>query len=681
VNFSETFLVKDLKFSTLIIKGNMKLNFSEENLDYLRNIAAEVRYDIIDSTGRAGSGHPGGSLSSVEILTSLYFGIMRHDPRNPNWADRDRFILSKGHAAPALYSVLAHAGYFEREEMKTLRKFASRLQGHPDMRKTPGVEMSTGSLGQGLSLGAGMAAAAELNEKNYNVYVLLGDGECQEGQIWEAAEHSATIGLENLYAIVDHNRLQIDGRTREVAAGKLEKKFSAFGYRTITANGHDFSDIFEAFEKPRKNTPTAIIAYTTKGKGVSFMEDKAEWHGKVAKGDLLEKALKETKTELEKYKIDEIEMKKFIENTWSEGKEVQPHQTPPPTNHTPKKIEYKIGEEVSTRKAFGFYICELSEKYPSIVTLSADLTESTQLINFEKKYGTFSSCKLETEYICGSPKGRHFRCGIREADMAGFAAGLAACGKKPVMTTFDVFYNKMIEQIRQSIAQPKLPVVMVGTHAGLGVEQDGFSHQSSVEPVIMAHMPNIDCWEPCCPSETQEIMDIVIQSNKPSYIRLTRQDVMEIKRNYSVIPGRGVYVVNEEKNPDVVLLGSGAMVYNCLEASKRLEKNGIKSKVLNINNYGEAYSKKHLEEEIPPYIGVVAVQDASPSLLRDIVNRRLSRSPKHNNTVISLGIKGFGESGDKEALYRNYNLDPESIADAAEKSIEDQKYRNKNFSY
>lgn len=649
-----------------------RLKLSEE--DYLKDIAARVRYDVIRSTGRAGSGHPGGSLSSAEILTSLYFGVLEYDPRNPSWADRDRFVLSKGHAAPALYSVLAQAGYFEEDELDSLREFGSILQGHPDMRKTPGVEMSTGSLGQGSSAGAGMATAAYLNDKDYEVYVLEGDGECQEGQHWEAVEHSAALGLGNLYTIVDFNGLQIDGRVEEVAPGRLEDKFGAFGWDVLSVDGHSFPDIFDAFEKTRNDRPSAIIAYTKKGKGVSFMEDKAEWHGKAAKEDLLEKALKETREKGKKVREDDF--RKFVEGQRSLGIEKQPAQIPRPTGYEPKKSDYSVGEEVKIRDGFGDYINELFKTYPSIVTLCADLTESTRGKRLEDKHGTFSVRKIETEYMKGSPRGKHVRFGLREAHKVPFAAGLATCGKRPIILDFDVFYNKMTDQIRQSIAQPRLPVVMYATHSGVGVEQDGFSHQSIIVPVTMAHMPNVECYEPCSASELQEQLDLIMESNKPSYVRTTRQSVPEIERDYEITPGRGVYPVKEIEEPDVVLIGSGAMVYNVLEAGENLEKKGIDAKVLNINNYGAAYSKTHLEEEISPNTGVVTAHDAAPSCLRDIVNRRLSRSPRHNNSVVSLGIEGFGESGDKKALYRKYNLDVEGISDAAEQIIEDQKERN-----
>jgi transketolase len=268
------------------------------SLEEMAAMAKKLRRHIVTMTGKAGSGHPGGSLSAVEIVTSLFFKILRHDPKNPRWVDRDRFILSKGHAAPVLYAVLAERGYFPVEELSTLRKLNSRLQGHADMTATPGVEMSSGSLGQGLSFSIGVALAGRLDKKDYRVYVLLGDGECDEGQVWEAAMASSHYKLDNIVAIVDHNDLQLDGPNCEIMnLEPLPEKFRAFGWNVIEVNGHDVSELIAAFEKAKqvKVKPTAIIAHTIKGKGVSFMEGKVDFHGKAPNAAEVEKALEELK--------------------------------------------------------------------------------------------------------------------------------------------------------------------------------------------------------------------------------------------------------------------------------------------------------------------------------------------------------------------------------------------------
>lgn len=262
-------------------------NDGKENGSKMTNIelqkkANEVRKGIVTSVHSAKAGHPGGSLSAADIFTYLYFEEMNVDPENPKMEDRDRFVLSKGHTAPGLYAVLANRGYFPVEDLKTLRKIGSYLQGHPDMKHIPGVDMSSGSLGQGISAAVGMALSAKMREKDYRVYTLLGDGEIQEGQVWEAAMFAGHRKLDNLVVIVDNNGLQIDGKIDDVCSPyPIDEKFAAFQFHVINVNAHDFDDLRKAFQEARetKGVPTAIIAHSTKGKGVSFMENQASWHG------------------------------------------------------------------------------------------------------------------------------------------------------------------------------------------------------------------------------------------------------------------------------------------------------------------------------------------------------------------------------------------------------------------
>lgn len=267
-----------------------------EVLKELKATANVIRKDIITMLAESKSGHPGGSLSAVEILTYLYFKEMNVDPANPKDGNRDRFILSKGHGAPVLYSTLAEKGYFPKEELMKLRKTGAMLQGHPDMKGTPGVDMSTGSLGQGLSVSNGMALAAKLDKKSYRVYALLGDGELQEGQVWEAAMTAAHYKLDNLAIFIDNNGLQIDGTNEEVKnVNPIEDKWKAFGWHTIAIDGHDLTQIEKAVEeaKSTKDKPTVIIASTVKGKGISFMENEVGWHGVAPNAEQKEQALKE----------------------------------------------------------------------------------------------------------------------------------------------------------------------------------------------------------------------------------------------------------------------------------------------------------------------------------------------------------------------------------------------------
>ena len=262
----------------------------------LKEKAKQIRLEIVKQVYNARSGHPGGSLSIADIMSVLYFNEMNIDKNNPNWEDRDRFVLSKGHCVAALYSVLALRGYFSMEDLSKFRKIDGNLQGHPDMTKVPGIDMSTGSLGQGISAAAGMAIAGKLDNKNYRVYTILGDGEIEEGQVWEAAMSANKYKLDNLCVIVDNNNLQIDGTIEEVIGlDKIEEKFKSFGFETFAIDGHKFEEIIEAFEKAKdtKGKPTCIIAKTVKGKGVSFMENKVEWHGKAPNEEEFNQAMNE----------------------------------------------------------------------------------------------------------------------------------------------------------------------------------------------------------------------------------------------------------------------------------------------------------------------------------------------------------------------------------------------------
>ena len=271
------------------------------NEKQLKNMATNIRMDILEQTHSAKSGHPGGSLSIAEVVTYLYFVEMNVDPKKPDDADRDRLVLSKGHAAPALYAALAERGFFPKEELKTLRDVNSHLQGHPSLGHLPGVDMTTGSLGQGLSAACGMATSAKLQGKNYRTYAIVGDGESQEGQIWEAAMFAAHRDLDNLCVILDWNGLQIDGEVEKVMnPTPYPEKFEAFGWNAITVDGHDFAQLADAFAKARatKGKPTVIISRSVKGKGVSFMENRAEWHGAAPNDEKFELAMSELKAQL-----------------------------------------------------------------------------------------------------------------------------------------------------------------------------------------------------------------------------------------------------------------------------------------------------------------------------------------------------------------------------------------------
>ncbi len=278
-----------------------------QKLKELKRYSTLIRRDIIEETYSAAAGHPGGSLSAADIITVLYFHEMRIDPKSPQWENRDRFVLSKGHCSPALYSALAQKGFFPKEDLLTFRKIDSYLEGHPSMSFVPGVDMSTGSLGQGISASVGMALAGKLDKKDYRVYAVLGDGEIQEGEVWEALMAAAHYKLDNLTAFLDHNGLQIDGKITEVMSPEpVEEKFKAFGWKVINVNGHDHLQIIEAIEeaKKTKGKPVMIVADTVKGKGVSFMENVAGWHGVPPNKEQRDKAIEELDALLAKLEVE-----------------------------------------------------------------------------------------------------------------------------------------------------------------------------------------------------------------------------------------------------------------------------------------------------------------------------------------------------------------------------------------
>lgn len=280
------------------MEGENKLNtnyYTKQDVRNLEKKALDIRHDILNMIYKAKAGHPGGSLSAVEVITALFFHVMNIDPQNPDWEDRDRFVLSKGHACPALYSALAERGFFDMKELDTLRQYHSILQGHPDMNKVPGLDMTAGSLGNGLSIGVGMALSAKMNHKDYMTYVMLGDGECQEGMVWEAAMSAAHYRLNNLIAIVDCNGVQINGWVNDIMREEpFADKWKAFGWNVIDIDGHSMHDVLNALHEARTmRSPTVILSRTVKGKGVSFMEDQAAWHGAAPNAEQLAQAIED----------------------------------------------------------------------------------------------------------------------------------------------------------------------------------------------------------------------------------------------------------------------------------------------------------------------------------------------------------------------------------------------------
>ncbi|HSV93049.1 MAG TPA: transketolase [Desulfobacterales bacterium] len=480
----------------------------------LRSRAARMRALDLVSIHAAGSGHPGGTLSVMDIAAVLFLDEVRYDPADPRWEGRDRVFFSAGHKAPALYVALVEAGYLGEEQAVTLRKLGSPCQGHPHAPALPGVEVSSGSLGQGLGIAAGCALAGRMAGAAWRVYCIMGDGEQQEGSIWEAAMAAAHHRLDNLCCIVDKNRLQIDGPVSAVMGiDPLADKYRAFGWNVLAVDGHDVAKLQEAFRAARaaKGRPTAIIADTVKGKGVSFMENQAGWHGMATKGlEQLDQALREIGSP----SCTPEHARKLLAaaDGFQKRAEVALAGELPRHGHdwwwnagTDLKVEM-----VPTRTGFGACLAKHGDD-PRLVTVHADISSSISIADFEKSRPERLS--------------RVVSVGIAEQNMMSVAAGLALEGKIPIAGTYGVFAaGRPWDQIRTTICYDKLNVKIAGAHGGISVGADGATHQALEEISLMAVLPNMTVVVPCDSVETERLARAAIfDVHGPVYIRYARE--------------------------------------------------------------------------------------------------------------------------------------------------------------
>ncbi|MGH8024265.1 MAG: transketolase, partial [Limisphaerales bacterium] len=427
----------------------------ETDIELLKGIANQLRIHSINATTAAGSGHPTSCCSAADVAAALFFGHMKYDPKNPRYYNNDRFILSKGHAAPLLYAAWAENGFVPVEQLLTLRQFTSDLEGHPTPR-LPFVDVATGSLGQGLGAGVGMALAARLDGLDYNTYVLMGDGEIAEGAVWEAASLAGYFKLNNLIGIVDANRL---GQSQETAFGHhieiYRKRFESFGWRVEDIDGHDIEEIIEVLSGVGLNDqPLAIIAKTYKGAGISFLQDKEGWHGKPLNKEEAAKAIAE------------------LQHNARSGADAQiakPNSRPEPKNTPPGEFppfNYQIGDSVSTREAYGNALLRVGQVDQRIVALDGDTKNST----FAEKF--FKKCP-----------DRGFECFIAEQNMVGVSTGFSVRGKVPFASTFACFFTRAFDHVRVAgISQAN--VKLVGSHVGVSIGEDGPS-QMGLEDLAM----------------------------------------------------------------------------------------------------------------------------------------------------------------------------------------------------
>lgn len=528
-------------------------------------MANRLRRDSLISTAEAGSGHPTSSMSAADLVAVLFFHFLRFDVKNPKNPHNDRFILSKGHAAPVLWAAWAEAGAFPVEKLKTLRRIDSELEGHPTPR-SPYADVATGSLGQGLSDGLGMALAFRMDKLDNRAYVLLGDGEVAEGAVWEAAELASYSKLDNLIAILDANRL---GQSQQTMIGHdvavYEERFKAFGWHTQVIDGHNIEQILEAFETALGVTgqPSILIARTIKGKGVSFLEDKDGWHGKpVKKGPELDKALKELG--------DNLELKEPLlvmppeEGGPSGSRKASPSPAFPPP-------EYKADEEVATRKGYGNGLKKLGEVNPQVVALDGDVENSSY-----------------SEYFAKAFPERFVECFIAEQNMIGVAVGLSAMGKIPFASTFACFLTRAFDQIRMG-AISRANLKLCGSHAGVSIGEDGPSQMGLEDLAMMRAIYGSTVFYPSDAVAAERLVELAARTAGIVYLRTTRAETPILYGPEEEFTAGGCKVLRSSREDRATLIGAGITLHEALKAYETLQGAGIHVRVIDL------YSVKPLD--------------------------------------------------------------------------------------
>jgi len=658
------------------------MNFTREQrgprlrVEELRGAAAEMRALNLVNIFAAGSGHPGGTLSIMDVAAALYLRVLNHDPKDPSWPDRDRVFWSAGHKAPALYIALGVAGYFPPEDTVLLRQLGSGFEGHPNWLKVPGVEISSGSLGQGLGIAVGNALAGRLRHRPYRVYCIMGDGEQQEGSIWEAAMAAGHYRLDNLCAIVDKNDLQIDGWVREVMnVDPLAEKYAAFNWNVVETDGHDLTGILEAFERAAatQGRPTVIIAHTTKGKGVSFMENEVSWHGVAPNRAQFEKALIDLQTpSVPRERVDSL-LARASEN----AKQVEARAK----DSIPKfKRDYwwNAGESMkvdmdATRLGFGRGL-EAAGADERVVTIQADISGSIRITDFEAKHP--------------ERKARVFSVGIAEQNMMAVAAGLAKEGLIPVTGTYGVFAaGRPWDQIRTTICYSNLNVKIAGAHGGVSVGADGATHQALEEITLMSILPNMRVVAPCDSVEAERAtVHSLLEVVGPTYLRFAREatPVVTTKETpyefgvANVIRFRGekprfidafeTFLATDYsgEGEEVSMVACGPMVPEAMRAAWLLQAEyGIESRVINLHTVKplDVAALVQAAEQTPV---IVTAEEHQVGGFGNLVAGAILRHRQDFARPLLLDMVGvedrFGLSGKPWELMQTFGLTAEHIA-------------------
>lgn len=605
-----------------------------ENLThFLTQKATNLRIHSLVSTSEAGSGHPTTCLSAADIVSALFFHAMRYEPSDAQHPNNDRFILSKGHAAPLLYAAYAEAGIIETDALLTLRQIDSILEGHPTPR-FDWTEVATGSLGQGLSLGLGMALNGKyLDKSDYRVYVLLGDGEIAEGSVWEAAALASHYSLNNLIGIVDVNALGQSQRT--MYAFDIEtycRRFEAFGWNTIGIDGHDFDDILPALAQAKASTdkPTMIVAKTLKGKGVSALENADNWHGKaVPKGEELDKAL----AELGPLTDDKPQIASPTSVNTAGKRELQTRPCEPPA--------YQPDEEVATRGGYGTGLAKLGAANPNVVALDGDTKNSTYAEQFMERY----------------PE-RYFEMFIAEQNLVGAGIGLAKRGKIPFVSTFAAFLSRAYDQVRMS-AISQANIKYVGSHCGVSIGEDGPSQMGLEDIAMFRAIPGAVVLYPSDAVAAERLVAEAATYEGIVYIRTSRPQTPILYPNEEQFPIGGSKVVRESENDSVTVAAAGVTLHEALKAHDALRDEGIHIRILDVYSVKpiDAAALRKAAAETNGTL-VTAEDHYSEGGLGDAVLNAVATEGIH---VHKLAVTGMPRSGKPEELLERHGISANAI--------------------
>ncbi len=600
-------------------------------LPALQNIATRLRIDSIRSTTEAASGHPTSCCSAAEIVATLFFAYMRFDPKEPQFPYSDRFVLSKGHAAPLLYAAWAEAGGFDRAELMKLRKLESDLEGHPTPR-LPFVDVATGSLGQGPCVAVGIALNARRLQSNYRTYVLLGDGESAEGAVWEAAQVAVHHHLDNLCGITDVNGLGQSGRTQwGHDVEELARRWRAFGWHTCTVDGHDIKALYATLEEADaiETHPTMILARTIKGKGVSLFESKSGWHGKpVKKGEELDRVLAELDSQLVQASIIPKIPMPSAPSSIVDPRHGHIGVVPEPS--------YEIGASVATREAYGTGITALGSVDSRVVALDGDVKNSTFSETFEKVYAD-----------------RFYQMFIAEQALIGVSMGLASRGAIPFPSTFAAFLTRASDFIRMA-GISNANVKIAGSHAGVSIGEDGPSQMALEDIAMMRAVPNCVVLYPCDAVSTERLVSIAAYHHGPTYIRTTRPKTPVIYSNSERFEIGGSKILRENEGDQVTVVAGGVTVFEALKAYEQLKQEGTLIRVF------DAYSLQPIDAATLVRSGrqtgnrIITVEDHYPSGgLGDAVSAAVG---EEGISVHRLAVREIPRSGKPDELLERYGI-------------------------